>query len=80
MPNKLKVFGGLTFKDGKQVRTIVATTSKASAARLVGEKMHHFNDYWCETGNAIELEIANTRPETVFISSGIMCKEFHAKE
>lgn len=67
----LKVFGGLTVENGNQVRTIVATTSKKKAAALVGESLYHFNEYWCETGNDIELQTALSSPMTVFkVSSG----------
>ena len=74
--NIMKVFGGLTFQDGKQVRTIVATTSKKKGAELVGISLHHFRDYWGETGNKDELEAALPNPEIVLVSSSIQCKDF----
>ena len=72
----MKVFGGLTFQDGKQVRTIVATKSQKKAAELVGVSLHHFRDYWGETGNKDELEAALPNPEIVLVSSGIQSKDF----
>lgn len=68
MKNKYKVFGGLTFKDGKQVRCIIATKTKKRAIELLKITPFEFNNYWCDTGNDIECEVALESPETVFIS------------
>ena len=79
MPRKLKVFGGLTFNNKhKQVRTIVATTTKKRACELLNTTMHEFNNYWCETGNETELKIAIASPETVFTATSTMGKDFIA--
>lgn len=75
---KLKVFGGLTMVKGKQVRTIVATTSQQKAADLVGVSVGYIRDYWAITANAIELEVALASPDTVFKSEGTMDKNFQA--
>lgn len=69
MSRAYTVFGGLTFKDGKQVRCIVAAKTKKRAVELLGVSLYEFNNYWCDTGNEIELEVALESPETVFISS-----------
>lgn len=45
----LKVFGGLTFKDGKQVRTIVAAKNQKAAAEAVGVSLGELRTYWAET-------------------------------
>jgi hypothetical protein len=74
----MKVFGGLTFNNGKQVRTIVATTSKKKAAALVGESLYHFNSYWCETGNEAELLAALASPDTVLKASSSMGNDFRS--
>lgn len=58
----LKVFGGNWC--GKQ-RRIVATTSKTKASSL----MDISNDYFCETGNKVELEKAMAEPGVVFFYS-----------
>lgn len=71
MSKKLKVFGGTVFygKSGeprKQVRVIVATFTKKQAVELLnsvndiayGISYNDFNDYFCETGNDIELSVA----------------------
>ena len=74
----MKVFGGITFQNGKQVRTIVAATSQKKAAALVSVSMHHFRDYWRETGNTHELETALPHPDVIFVSSSIQDKDFRA--
>ena len=60
---KLKVYGigwmGRT-------RRIVATTSKKKAAELIGTSQYHFSEYGCETGNKREVELAMSKPGTVF--------------
>lgn len=73
---KLKVFGGLIIHKGKQVRTIVATTSQQKAADLVGVSVGHLRDYWSVTGNTVELETALAKPNTVFVSDSTFGKDF----
>ena len=65
MAKKLKVYGGMSFVDGKQVRTIVATTSKKRVVELTGNSLYYINDYWSITGNKLEVESALARPETM---------------
>lgn len=68
---RLKVWGGMTILStedirrsgvaapaGRQVRCLVAATSKHRAAEMVGESLYAFGLYWCETGNAVELSVA----------------------
>lgn len=67
---KLKVYGGNTFlklarnpNGSTQGRTIVCAESKKRAVELLKQagdntSLHHFNGYWCETGNKIELLVA----------------------
>lgn len=62
----LKVFVGLTMVHGKQVRTIVATTSQKKAADLVGVSLSMVRGYWSETWNEQELQVALAQPGTVF--------------
>ena len=73
---KMKVWGGLTFIKGSQKRTIVATTTKKKAMELLDLTPYHFNDYWGETGNKIELATALARPNTVFVATDTLGKEF----
>jgi len=73
---KLKVFGGCTFVDGRQVRTIIATTSKKKVAEVTGIQYARVLDYWSQTFNKVELEIALAKPETVFVASSFMGEDF----
>lgn len=75
---KLKVYGGLTITNGKQVRTIVATTSQQKVAELTGLPVKYIRDYWSITGNNLELEIALASPNTVFKSEGLYDRDFKA--
>jgi len=68
---KYKVFGGLTMKGGKQVRTIVAAKTIKQACEILNMKMSSFKSSWSETGNKIELEVALNNPEKVFIANNI---------
>jgi hypothetical protein len=73
---KLKVFGGCTFVDGRQVRTIIATTSKKKVSEVTGIQYTRVLDYWSQTFNKVELEIALAKPETVFVASSFMGEDF----
>lgn len=73
---KLKVFAGLTFEKGKQLRTIVAASSQKQAAALVGESLSSFRTWWTDTGNDIECQTALSKPGTVFKASTIMGFDF----
>ena len=46
----------------RQVRVIVATKSKAAAARALGVSPHFMTDYASETSNPIEVEKATASP------------------
>lgn len=67
----LKVFSGLTHVRGQQVKTIVATSSQAKAAQLVGVSIGEIRDYWAVTGNSHQVETAMSQPGVVFKSSGV---------
>ena len=56
MPRPMKVWGGMTFVGGQQVRAVVAATTKKRAVEVINEggsytTMNDFNGYWSETGN-----------------------------
>ena len=51
----LKVYG--CNLDGRH-RGIVAATSQATAAKLLGIPLSHLRTYGCETGNKAEIELA----------------------
>jgi len=76
---KLKVFGGTVFYNHEQVRMIVGATTKKRAIELVSKHTHitynDFNRSWCQTGNAIEIELCTNSPETVFVQN----KRHHAE-
>lgn len=74
----MKVFGGIIFRNGKQVRAIVATTSQKRAAELVGVSLSELRDYWSVTGNDIEMQTACSEPGRVFVASTIMGNDFKA--
>lgn len=76
---KLKVYGGLTFEDGKQVRTIVATTSMKKVAELTGISYGHVREYWSATYNDLELATALCHPNLVFKASSCMGFDFKAE-
>lgn len=75
----LKVFGGLSFEDGKQVRTIVATTSKKKVSELTGISYEHVRGCWSETHNDVELATALPHPNLVFKASSSMGFDFKAE-
>ena len=61
---KLKVYGGMTMRDGRKVRVVVAATSWAKAAEATGEKLHYVREYWSVTGNDAEIQAAMDAPGT----------------
>lgn len=72
----LRVYGGLTFLKGKQVRTIVAAKSMKRASELTGESYSYIRKYWSETGNEVECQFALSSPETVFVAESSIGKHF----
>jgi hypothetical protein len=59
---ELKVYGGMTFQGGEQVRTIVAATSWVKAAEATGMKVAYIREYWSITGNKDEIDAAMKSP------------------
>lgn len=78
----MKVWGGLLTNWARcrertgQVRTIVAASSQKEAAKLVGLSLYEFRNYWSETGNAFETEVAKSRPGILFHASTSMGNDF----
>jgi hypothetical protein len=63
----LKVFGGdVFFHRGKQLRTIIAAYSQKEAAEKAGISLYEMREWWCETGNPKELEVALAEPGVLF--------------
>lgn len=67
---RIKVFGGNLIKRGVQSRFIVATTSVKSAAEITGCSMSEIRNYWSETGNKKEIDVATSKPGALFVSVG----------
>lgn len=63
---RLRVYGLTSMRAGKQVRVIVATSSRRTAAPLFGVSLYHMREFGCETGNAQEVQVATFASETVF--------------
>lgn len=79
--HKLKVFGGLIFTGARgQLRTIVATTSRAKVAALTGETVSSLYNYWSITGNPEECDIALRHPGKVFQEVKRDSRIFHRVE
>lgn len=77
---RIKVYGGLgcRVRGVKNPRMIVAATSRKKVDELTGIGFTFIRDYWCETGNDVELEVALERPGVVFYRDdigGIIKKE-----
>lgn len=74
MTAKVKVFGTrLTVRDAapapnrsRQVRVVVATTSRQKAAAVMGISVGELRSYGSETGNRDEIAQAMTSPGTAF--------------
>lgn len=64
---ELVVYGGRIHLNGKSTRAIVATRTKKKAMELVGVGVSGFKNYWSETRNEYELEIALAEPEMLFV-------------
>lgn len=62
-----KVFGGLSFVRGKQLRTIVAAKSQKAAAEALGVSLSYLRNYYAITGNRQELEQALSQPGVVLV-------------
>lgn len=53
-----KVWGGLVFVSGKQVRAIIKARSQKAASEIAGVPLSQFREYWSETGNNVEIGLA----------------------
>jgi len=84
MAKKLKVWGGMSFRTGKQSRTLVAAYTKKRAMEILGLTSSAMTNYWSITGNEVEVAVATSKPETVFCAIkdgyGLTAGEFKAFE
>jgi len=60
-----KVYGGCFFMNGNQVRGIMAGT-QVEIAKAANMGVAYIRNYWSETGNTKELEIALKSPGVLF--------------
>ena len=73
----LKVYGGLKHMGSRgQLRTIVAATSRAKAAELVGLRLSELIGYWSVTENKTEIDLALAHPGKVFQASTYLGNDF----
>jgi hypothetical protein len=64
---KLKVFGtGAAFYGRRQIRIVVAASSRKKVAEITGHTLNFIKTHWSETGNIAEVEAAMSKPGTVF--------------
>jgi len=64
---KIKVWGG-RYGYHNRSRGIIATTSEQKVADAFNLTKNEIRTYWCGTGNALELEIANSKVGQPFVS------------
>jgi len=72
----LRVFGGVTERQGVKVRTIVATFTQKDAAKLVGLPLSQLRAFWTTTDDLAEVEAAKAHPEKVLVASSISGADF----
>jgi hypothetical protein len=65
MTRQPKVYGGCFFLNGNQVRGIMAGT-QVEIAKATNNGLAYIRNYWIETGNVKELEIALKTPGVLF--------------
>jgi len=65
---KLKVYGGTTFINRKQVRAIIATYSLKIVSAKTGKSSYDLKKNWSITNNKDEVKIATENINTVFVS------------
>lgn len=70
---KLKVYGGSCCGNHRE---IVATRTKRKAMELFGISYSHFKDYYSETGNKNEIEIATSKPNIIFRTKDNSSREY----
>lgn len=62
MGRKLRVYGGLVYKRGKQVRAIVAVYTLKELATILDMSLYYARTWWGETRNKEELKLALAKP------------------
>lgn len=79
----MKVFNGAECVHGssRQVRLLVAATSRAAAIRALQRhgvfvSANHMAAYWSVTGNASDIALASAQPEQVFASTTTSTRDY----
>lgn len=79
----MKVYGGIIFVHGKQVRAVVAC-KRSELYTFVGGKAAkaYAKNYWTQTGNSIEVGLALSNPGVLFyrdnnVRGNITEKDYH---
>jgi hypothetical protein len=62
MTKKLKVWGIPTYERGKYERVVVATTTRAQAAKALNVSLYYLDNYAGITGNEYEIKVALENP------------------
>lgn len=75
-----KVWGGIHLRGGKQFRTLIVARSQKDAALLAGCSVSDFRNFWSETGNVVELEVARRTVGKLFQATTSMGVDFRAVE
>jgi len=63
----LIVFAGDDIIEGKQYRLLVAAHSRSEASRITKVSTSRIKRYWLITRNEAEVELAQSKPGTIFI-------------
>jgi hypothetical protein len=77
----MRVYGGWIFgrvpglpQHSRQIRAIIAASSRqqvVDAFHALGDRnmtVSFLSNYWCETGNEVEVALAMSSPGTIFVS------------
>ena len=79
---KLKVWGGGTDYKHEQVRAIVCARTKKDAIEFINKSplrsisYTYFTNYWCETGNSLELQLCSEEGNIWYV----LCKDQYCND
>ena len=69
---KLKVYRGISYNAKTPLRgseSLVATTSQKRGAEIAGVSLHHFREFWGETGNSDDIDQAMKEPHQLLTAN-----------
>ena len=64
----MKVFSGMCFVNGIQMRACVGTKSQKRVAEITGQSLYHVRGYWSESGNLNQKIATTANPETLLVT------------